>query len=185
MEGDRQQLAINMRLARQYSIDVSPVEQLLQGPLGGDTLEALSHTDRARDRLLDLLYENPEISDARSRIIEVSAALCACDGALCRLHGQGKTERAHELGLKLLFFARELTHMRLELRHGRGKHVLNQTKASHSGRSNSSTKSAHRPDAPRAGGSAPRVGAVGFVAANGRAGSYRSYESYETSRDSR
>lgn len=129
MEEDRQQLAINMRLARQYSIDVSPVEQLLQGPLGGDTLEALSHTDRARDRLLDLLYENPEISDARSRIIEVSAALCACDGALCRLHGQGKTERAHELGLKLLPIARELTHMRLELRHGRGKHVLNQTQS--------------------------------------------------------
>jgi len=128
MEDDRRQLAINMRLARQYSIDVSPVEEFLEEPRGGDTLEKLSLTDWARDRLLDLIYENPEISDARSRIIEVSAALCACDGALCRLHSLGKTERARELGLKVLPIARELAHMRLELRHGRGKLVLDQTR---------------------------------------------------------
>ncbi|MEA3364338.1 MAG: hypothetical protein U9Q79_01740, partial [Candidatus Hydrogenedentes bacterium] len=128
MEDDRQQLAINMRLARQYSIDVSPVEEFLDGPRGQDTLEKLSHMDWARDRLLELIYANPEISDARSRIIEVSAALCACDGALCRLHGMGKTEQARELGLKVLPIARELTHMRLELRHGRGRHVLDQTR---------------------------------------------------------
>jgi len=127
MEDDRQQLAINMRLARQYSIDVSPVEEFLETTRGQDTLEKLSYMDWARDRLLDLIYENPEISDARSRIIEVSAALCACDGALCRLHGMGKTEQARELGLKVLPLARELTHMRLELRHGRGRHVLDQT----------------------------------------------------------
>ena len=129
MEDDRQQLAINMRLARQYNIDVSPVEEFLDGPRGQDTLEKLSHMDWARDRLLDLIYENPEISDARSRIIEVSAALCACDGALCRLHNLGKTDLARELGLKVLPIARELTHMRLELRHGRGKHVLDQTQS--------------------------------------------------------
>lgn len=128
MEDDRRQLAINMRLARQYSIDVSPVEKYLEGPRAGDTLEELSHTDWARDRLLDLIYENPEISDARSRIIEASAALCACDGALCRLHGMGKAERARELGLKVLPIARELTHMRIELRHGRGRQVLDQTR---------------------------------------------------------
>ncbi len=128
MEDDRQQLSINMRLARHYNIDVSPIEEFLNGPREGDTLEKLAHMDWARDRLLDLIYENPEISDARSRIIEASAGLCACDGALCRLHGMGKAELARELGLKVLPLARELTHMRLELRHGRGKHVLDQAR---------------------------------------------------------
>jgi hypothetical protein len=128
MEDDRQQLHINMRLARQYSIDVSPVEDFLEGPRGGDTLEELSNMDWARDRLVDLIYENPEISDARSRIIEASAALCACDGALCRLHGMGKTELARDMGLKVIPLARELTNMRLELRHGRGRHVIDHTR---------------------------------------------------------
>jgi len=128
MEDDQRQLRLNMRLAQQYCIDVSLVEEFIKGPRDGDTMKQLPLYDWARDRLLDLIYENPEISDSRSRIIETSAALCACDGALCKLHGKKEQDLARELGQKVVPLARELTNMRLELRHGRGKQVLDLTR---------------------------------------------------------
>lgn len=124
MDDDRLQLSLDMRLAREYSIDVSSLEHFLEGPPGTGGLDDLSQMDWARDRLLDLIYDDREISDARSRIIEASAALCACDGALCRLHGLGRTDLAREIGLRIVPLAREIANLRLELRRGHAKAVL-------------------------------------------------------------
>ncbi len=123
MEVDRKQLRFNLQLAQQYKLDTAEVERIaLAGP-SGDMLADLLSMDRAHEMILDKLYASAAIVEPRTQIIEGSSIVCACDGALCRLMNRGHTDRARELGEEVLPLAREITHLRLELRQGKGEEI--------------------------------------------------------------
>jgi hypothetical protein len=81
---------------------------------------------QARDELLGLIYDSPSIFAPRSKLIEACAAVCACDGSLCRLLGRGKVDIARQWGFKVIPLAREFTNLRLELRRGKGDAIMGQ-----------------------------------------------------------
>jgi hypothetical protein len=120
IEDDSRQIAVDLGLARRYDLATGPVQQLMEQVGAGEPWEDIAKTLRARNLLVDLVYAASSIVEPRSKLIEVSAAICGCDGALCRLLGRGRQTQAQQLGLKVLGVARELTHLRLELREGKG-----------------------------------------------------------------
>ncbi|MBI4557122.1 MAG: hypothetical protein HY706_06015 [Candidatus Hydrogenedentes bacterium] len=124
IEEDRHQLAFDLHLVSVYGLDAREVQHLIDSIGSGDHLRDLQTMDRARDMLVDFIYDSPSICEARSGIIAASAAVCACDGALCRLLNRGKPEQAREFGLRVVPLAREFTHLRLELRQGKGEAIL-------------------------------------------------------------
>jgi hypothetical protein len=124
VDDDRTQLSFNLALAQTYGLDTGEVEILFQRSVSGDPIQNLEAMDQAYDLLVDLMYSAAPIRETRSRIIEASSAICACDGALCRLMGKARIDLAKEWGLKVVPLAREITHLRLELRRGKGQQVL-------------------------------------------------------------
>ncbi len=122
-EDDRRQLFFNMNLARAYGLNTEPIERIAKTN-DGSPIDDLETMDCARDMLVDLMYMAASIRDPNSKITEASAAICACDGVLCRLISRGKMDLAKEWGLKVIPLAREMTHLRLEIRRGRGHDVL-------------------------------------------------------------
>lgn len=118
---DRRQMRFNMDLARAYDLDTRVIEEMVTGIGSGHSLEDLDVMDRARDDLVDLIYASPAICQSRSEVIKAASAICACDGALCRMVNRGNADLAKELGLKVMPLAREATHLRLELRRGKGE----------------------------------------------------------------
>jgi hypothetical protein len=128
IDDDKRQLAFNLKLARTYGLDLGSIENMLKSAGAGPSMENLAAMDRIRDELVNLMYTAPAIRDTRSSLIEACAAICACDGVLCRLTSRGKADLAKEWGQKVLPLAREVTHLRLELRHGKGAEVLDYCK---------------------------------------------------------
>lgn len=126
IEEDRRQLEINLKLARTYAMDIQEIDDLLAQANSGDPYQDLQALDNAHDLLLDLLYTHETITSARTGITEASAAVCACDGALCRLLARGLQDEAREYGLKVVPLAREIAHLRLEVRQGRAAEILHQ-----------------------------------------------------------
>jgi hypothetical protein len=124
IEDDKRQLDFNVKLARTYGLDIGAIEEMLKHAVQGPTMENLAAMDRVRDELVNLMYSSPPIRDTRSSIIEACAGICACDGVLCRLIGRGKVDLAKEWGQRVLPLAREVTHLRLEFRRGKGAEVL-------------------------------------------------------------
>ncbi len=124
MEDDRRQIRFNMDLARAYDLDIGAIEKAVARVGSGHSLKDLGVIDRARDRLVDVIYASPAVCQSRSELIKAAAAICACDGALCRLVNRGKSDLAKELGLNVVPLAREATHLRLELRQGKGLAIL-------------------------------------------------------------
>jgi len=123
IEDDSRQIAVDLGLARRYDLPVTPVQRLMQEVGMGDPLQDIRKTRKARNQLIDILYEAPHVIGPRGRLIQISAAVCGCDGALCRLLGRGKAGVARDFGLKVLSVARELTHLRLRLREGEGLQI--------------------------------------------------------------
>jgi len=115
-----------LALTQVYGIRTTDIEKMIEGVQHHAGHEALSTMQRAREALLNLVYSSPVIYEPRSKIIEASAAVCACDGSLCRLLGRGKAEQARQCGFKVVPLAREFTNLRLELRRGRGAAILDQ-----------------------------------------------------------
>ncbi|MCP4643561.1 MAG: hypothetical protein GY851_24145 [bacterium] len=128
VEDDARQMSFNLRLAEAYELDTSLIHGLIEEAGSGDPLASLEKMDRARDELLDLVYQSPAICESRSAVIKAGSAICACDGALCRLLNRGKSDEAHELGTRVIPLAREITNLRLEIRQGRGGAVLDHCK---------------------------------------------------------
>ena len=122
-EEDSRQIAADLGLARRYDLPIDEVQRLMQEVGSGDPLADAIRTRQARDLTLDVLYANPHVVAPRSKLIEISAAICACDGVLCRQLTQGHGDRAREWGLKVVSVARELTHLRLRLREGEGMDI--------------------------------------------------------------
>jgi len=124
IEDDKRQLAFNLNLARTYGLDIGAIEGMLHRAGEGPAMEILAVMDRVRDELVNLMYSSPAIRDTRTTLIEACAGICACDGVLCRLIGRGKVDVAKEWGQRVLPLAREITHLRLELRRGKGAEVF-------------------------------------------------------------
>ncbi len=124
IEDDRRQLYIRRKLCEAHGVDLSEPDALVrQASLEGD-LRKLQLMEQAHAMMIDLIYETPGLADARSAIIRAMAIACACDGVLCRMVTQGRPAMAQEWGMKVISLAREFTHLRLELRAGKGKDIL-------------------------------------------------------------
>lgn len=126
MENDRRQIVIDLELAQRYNLDVGEVERFVASTTGQSPLQGLVRMRDAHDQLLNIIYGAPNLIEPRSRIIETSAAICGCDGALCRLLGMGKPDLAHEMGLRVLPLTREMTNLRLRLREGHGMGITDE-----------------------------------------------------------
>lgn len=124
IEDDLQQSQLNLALTHAHGVDASAVEDKLNTTGQGDVLHDLVTTHTVRAMTLNLIYHSATIWRPRSKLIETAAALCACDGALCRLLNRGRADHARELGLNVLPIARESTQLRLELRAGNGEKIL-------------------------------------------------------------
>jgi hypothetical protein len=124
IENDRRQLSFDLPLAAAYGLNVEAIEAMMETAASSPGIEALHIMERARESVLNVLYQTSEPAMSRSKLVEVSATVCACDGTLCRLLGQGKSDQARQLGFKVIPLARELTHLRLELARGRGAAIL-------------------------------------------------------------
>jgi len=126
---DHRQMAIDVSLARRYDLDIAPVQQLMRQASTGEPLEGLRSMQEAKDQLLNMMYGAPAFAEPNSQLIQTCAAICGCDGSLCRLLGKGKVDAAHEWGLKVLPLSREVTHLRLQLRRGGGPQIHDEATA--------------------------------------------------------
>ena len=120
LEGDRRQVAIDLELAQRYRLEAAPIKRQIPKAGSEKLAKDLLRMRKAREHLEDLIYAAPDLVEPRSKLIQASAAICGCDGALCRLLGIGKADLAHEWGLKILPLARNMAKLRLELRSGSG-----------------------------------------------------------------
>jgi len=123
---DRRQLGLDLSLARRYEIDIRQVQEYMRSVGMGTPLEDLRATQAARDLLVNLLYRAPRLVQARSKLVEASAGICGCDGALCRLLASGRIEETRELGHQVVALTKDLTRLRIQLRRGRGMEILDE-----------------------------------------------------------
>ncbi len=113
-----------IKLVSAYGVDCEAIEEKMARAQDGADPANMDIIHGLKDRLVNMMYAMPQIAQARSQIIEASAAVCACDGALCRLMGQGKKDRARQLGIEVVPLAREFTSLRIELRKGNGAEIF-------------------------------------------------------------
>ena len=121
---DRRTMAVDLALAHAYGLNAAPIERMLEAVGTDATPSDIAVTKQARAALLNLIYGSRAICESRSAIIEATAAVCACDGSLCRLLARGKADLARQLGFKVIPLAREFTTLRIELRRGQGAAIL-------------------------------------------------------------
>ena len=122
LAADQRQVLVDLDLARQYITNLEETEEVLTG-MSAHPLADLVRVHTARERLINMIYACPDLYETRSALIEASSLLCACDEALARLHAMGRTEAAHDFGMRALPFARQLTSYRLRLRRGEGRSI--------------------------------------------------------------
>jgi len=124
LEADRRQVMVDLDFAQKYSLDIADTERTIMKAGQGAPLEDLMQVHSARDHLLNVIYGTPAVTEARSLLVKASAIICGCDEALSALHGRGRTEHAHELGVRVLPLAREMTQLRIKIRRGMGPEIV-------------------------------------------------------------
>lgn len=129
VEHNQRRLDINLRLARSHDLPVADIETMAEEVAHTGEPDAVARIQRAQNELINRLYDSPAISDSRSRIIEATAALCGCDGTLCRMMGRGKLDQAFMFRERVLPLAREITQLRIALREGKGMDIGKQAAA--------------------------------------------------------
>jgi len=129
MENDRRQIALDLSLARRYNLDVARIQRHLQHSASASVTQEFHTLKETRDHLTNLLYSNPELVVPRSHLVRASAAICGCDGTLCRMMGAGKSDLALELGEQVLPLMAELTGLRLKLRRGHGAQIVGEAES--------------------------------------------------------
>lgn len=128
-EQDRRQIALDLSLARRYNLDIREVQRKMQDIGVGVPLQDALKTLEAREHLINLLYRAPTLTAARSNLIRAGAALCACDGALCRLLGTGHVDAAFNIGQNVLPLARRMAQLRLSVRRNHPMDLINETES--------------------------------------------------------
>ena len=124
LEADRRQVMVDLDFAQKYALDIADTERTIMRAGQGEPLDDLMRVHAARDHLLNVIYATPAVTEARSLLIKASAIICGCDEALSALHGRGRTEQAHELGVRVLPLAREMTQLRIKIRRGMGPEIV-------------------------------------------------------------
>lgn len=115
-------------LAKAYGLKVGAIENRLNAVRKNLAPESLGEVHLAKDDLVDLIYADSAIYNAQSILLEASAAICGCDGGLCRLMVAGKRETAERIGQDALPLARELMRLRVEFEDGNGARILDSCK---------------------------------------------------------
>ncbi len=123
IKDDQNQISISLNLARRYNLPIQPVQQLLRQIGNNAPLEDIQKTKQAKDDLINIIYQTPQLTQPNSKLIEASAALCGADGALCRLMQKGKLETAMNIGRDLLPLTSQMINLRLQLRKGKGPEI--------------------------------------------------------------
>jgi hypothetical protein len=125
-DDDRRQIALDLGLARRHNLDTKGVQRSLHQIGTGAPLEDALKTLEAREQLVNLLYRAPKLAQARSGLTKAGAAICACDGALCRLINMGQVDAAFELGVSVLPLARKIAGLRLKVRRNHDDDLIQQ-----------------------------------------------------------
>lgn len=120
VDDQRRSMRYDLQLAAQHGLEYRAIEDMINSIDGEIGTAELLRIDEASDALMNLLYEAPVIHKAKSKIISVCSAICATDGALCRLMGRGKTDDARGLGEPVVPIAAKLAQFRIRLRDGEG-----------------------------------------------------------------
>jgi len=115
-------------LARAYNLELGTIEESLIGRGAASDPANLDAVERARDAVLDLLYQTSSVRDPRTSILQANSAICGADGALCRLMELGKGNLARQIGAEVIPLAAELTRHRLAWRRGEGESVAAEAK---------------------------------------------------------
>ncbi len=123
LESDRRQAHVDLELARQYNLDVNDIDEIIHAQDGRPAIEQLNLIHEAQGRLFNRIYAAPEIYETRQLLVKASAILSGCDEALSALHGSGRADTAHELGIRVLPLAQQLTALRIKLRRGSGAYI--------------------------------------------------------------
>jgi hypothetical protein len=122
-------MEISLKLAQAYGLELTVINELVKKASQSNGLGNLHVMSQAYDMMLDLLYAAPDFAEPRTKLVEASAAICGCDGTLCRLMGRGRSDMARELGEEVVPLAREIAHARLALHAGQGKDILKQSES--------------------------------------------------------
>lgn len=128
IEDDCRQLGLDLGLARRYGQDVTEAQELIRRIGLGHPIDDLQAAKKARDRITNTMYKHAPFVQARSAILEASAALCGCDGALVVIYDRGRIDEAHERGVEVLNLSRRLMQLRLRMRRGQGGDILGECK---------------------------------------------------------
>ncbi|HDP34665.1 MAG TPA: hypothetical protein ENN29_06090 [Candidatus Hydrogenedentes bacterium] len=123
LDADRRQAQVDMELARQYGLDIDDIAAVICAKDGAPSIEKLGHVHAARERLFNRIYATPAICETRQLLIKTSSILCGCDGALSALYGSGRADTAHEMGVRVIPLAQQLTKLRIKLRKGAGTDI--------------------------------------------------------------
>jgi hypothetical protein len=125
-DDDRRQIALDLGLARRHNLDTKAVQRSLHQIGTGAPLEDSLKTLEAREQLINSIYRAPKLAEARSSLTKAGAAICACDGALCRLLGTGQVDAAFEMGVSVLPLARKIAGLRLKVRRNHDDDLIEQ-----------------------------------------------------------
>jgi len=123
VEDDRRQIGLDLGLARRYEMDIGPAQEFMKRTGLGDTMHDLREASQARAYLTNTIEGHHDLVSARSHLVSASAAICGCDGVLCRMYDQGRVDEAHEHGRHVLPLAKLLTDLRLKLRRGHATQI--------------------------------------------------------------
>ncbi|MBI1318270.1 MAG: hypothetical protein GC168_04865 [Candidatus Hydrogenedens sp.] len=126
---DRRQIGIDLGVARRYEVDITSSQELIKRTGLGDPMDDLRNAADARADLINMLGAHQALVTSRSALVQASAAICGCDGVLCRMFDQGRMDEAHENGRQVLPLARTLTELRLKLRRGHAASIQEQSHA--------------------------------------------------------
>lgn len=124
MTTNRAQLNYTLDLVKRYNLDCITIEDALHEIEDDVKPEHIGTVQRARAALMDLFQSDATLAQLQSNLFHARAAICGCDGALCRLMEMGKVDSARRLSPEVIPIAAEITHIRLELKHGNGKKHL-------------------------------------------------------------
>ncbi len=123
LQSDRRQAHVDLELARQYQLDVDDIDHIIHEHDKSPSMDRLDRIHKAQEQLFNRIYATPDIYEPRQLLVKASAILSGCDEALSALHGKGRVDTAHEMGVHVLPLAQRLTSLRLKLRRGAGAHI--------------------------------------------------------------
>ena len=126
LQSTKRKLTFDLELTKKNGMNTDDIEKLMEKAAKASNYKSLATMRQCKDTLFNLMYSSEAICETRGKLNATSAALCGCDGVLCRMFGRGKADQSRELGVKTLPLAKELINLRKELHSGRGSEITHQ-----------------------------------------------------------